>query len=210
MKVQNNMMKKQKIVAVMVVAMLLNFSLAGVTFADNQLVSPSGEVGLISQCTVTLPPKYTEELQSFLSFLDETFKNKSSDSSLTDIAIQRFTEYKRAIKAIFANLGPQAYALIDGKAGVDVDKTKTISSIAEIDAYSNCQKLTEEYIETGKQQMIDRIKGSATQKSATIMLEKYKAINMKLRELNVEIAKMYAMFMSFANKLPGFLRECVR
>lgn len=188
------MKKNKKILAGILVGLLCSWNVAGVAFAEG--------VGLISQCTVTLPPLYTNELNNFLSFLDQTFKNKSSNTSLTNIAIQRYAEYKRAIKAIFAQLGPQAYALVVN------DANKNITSVSEIEAYKSCQTITEQYIEKGKQQMMERIKTSATQKSATIMLEKYKAINMKLRDLNLQIAKMYAMFMSFANKLPGFLGKC--
>lgn len=176
--------------------LLCSMQLQGVTFAATE--------NLISQCEQTLPPKYKEELKDFLIFLDENFKNKSSDSSLSNIAIQRFGVYKKAIKSIFGTLGPQAYEVIES------DVENNITSFTEVNAYKSCQKITEDYIEFGKVAMMERIKSSSAQKSAAIMLEKYQAINMKLRELNIQISKMYALFMTFSNKLPGFLRECLR
>lgn len=204
------MIQKQKKLVGLLVGLLMMMQNTGLALASNQLIGNSGDIGLIAECATTLPPKYQKELQNFLIFLDETFKNKSSNTSLTNIAIQRYAQYKQAIRGIWANLGPAAYALVDGPAGIDVDAPKAIDSTAELAAYKKCQEITEEYIVQGKDQMMERIKSSSAQKSATVMLEKYKAINMKLRELNLQIAKMYGMFMTFANKFQGFLPKCVR
>ena len=143
-------------------------------------------------CEEVLVPVYDLELIEFLRFLENNFENKSSTTSLSNIAIARYSQYKKNLQSIYGQVTPGADA-----------------STAELAAYEQCSKLADGYLGLAKEKMIQHIKKTGADKKATIMVEKYKAINNQLRELNLEISKMYGFFMTFKAKLPGFLQQCV-
>lgn len=151
-------------------------------------------------CQQNIDPAFKLEQAEFLNFLNLNFQNKSSDSSLINIAISRYAEHKRNLKDLLAILQP------GGTEGTG----SSVLYADEVAAYSDCQKIMDAYIDTAKEEMIKHIRKNAAQKKTALMVEKYQAINDQLRELNVQIAKMYGLFMTFKEKLPGFLQECIR
>ena len=148
----------------------------------------------MSDCQSALVPIYDIELKQFLEFLDTNFQNKSSNSSLTDIAIARYQDFKENLNNLF------------GRVNVNDPNQGYLEAQK---AYSLCSDLKTQYFVEAKKMMIDHIKETAAVKTTTIMLEKYQAINSKLRDLNTSISQMYGYFMSFKNMLPGFVGECL-
>ncbi|MBD3360203.1 hypothetical protein GF366_00205 [Candidatus Peregrinibacteria bacterium] len=140
---------------------------------------------------------YDYETLSFLKFLEQHFQNKSSTSSLANIAIAKYSQYKNAINSIFAELAPEA-------SSEELDRYETAYS-----NYSKCIKITNTYIDLTKDILMMHIKNNTTQKKTTILLEKYHALNNRLRDLNMAVAEMYSFFATLNNKLPGFLKECI-
>lgn len=152
----------------------------------------------LGECQEKLVPIYDIEIMKFMKFLETNFQNKSSTSSLVNIAIARFSQYKRVLESEFAMLAPK-YSTSEG-----VKEYET-----EFAAYGRCKEITELYTNLAKEHMVRHIKNTSAQKKTTLLLEKFKAINSKLRDLNMEIAEMYSFFMTLRNKLPGFLKECL-
>lgn len=148
-------------------------------------------------CQQNIVPAFDLEQVEFFKFLETNFQNKSSDSSLINIAISRYAEHKRNLKDLLAILQPGG------------TETTTLYE-NEVAAYSDCQKTMDEYISLAKEKMIEHVRKNTAQKKTALMVEKYQAINDQLRELNLQIAKMYGLFMTFKEKLPGFLQECIR
>lgn len=175
----------------------------------------------ITECQNTLVPVYDLELMEFLRFLELNFQNKSANSSLTNIAIQRYSEFKRNIRQNFNSLQPGLTAYSDpipNVSDVIAEGLVPLSRLGsgfkgitqdEIAAYQACAQITDSYLDLAKSRMIEQIKNTNAQKRTTMMVEKYQAINTQLRELNSQIARMYGYFMTFKEKLPGFLQECV-
>lgn len=147
-------------------------------------------------CQEKLVPIYDVESMEFLKFLEQTFQNKSANSTLTNIAIARYAEYKKKLRDALAYLKIESSALVD------------IKSQAYL-SYLKCQEITNAYIDLGKERMIDYIRTNTAQKRASILAEKYQAIGNKLRDLNFEMAQMYGFFATFKDKSPGFLRQCI-
>lgn len=157
-----------------------------------------GEQRPASECQAFLKTAYDAEIADFLVFLESHFANKSSNSTLTNLAIVRYTELKKTIEAEFATILPEP-------SGSDDPST----AVSEFSAYEKCSEMTELYLRMAKEQMIRHIQASSAAKRTTIMLEKYQAINAQLNNLNFEISQMYAGFLTFKNKLPGFLSKCI-
>lgn len=151
----------------------------------------------LTLCKEKLVPIYDIETLNFFTFLETNFQNKSSDTSLINIAIARYSEYKDYLNSVFSNYTP---ALASGQ--------KIEEYEAQLDAYEFCYDITLSYMDLAKQQMIMHIKNNVAQKKTTILLEKYKAIGEKLRDLNTAIAEMYSLFVTFRKKLPFFIEDC--
>ena len=154
----------------------------------------------IANCRETLVPLYDIEAMQFLLFLEENFQNKASSSSLTNIAIARYIDYKNDILDVF-NEQVTPHVLRRGEANLHADESA---------AYEHCYEITDSYIDLMKQRMIMHIKDNNYQKKTIILVDKYKSINDGLADLNFAVAEMYGYFMTFRNKLPGFLTECIK
>lgn len=152
----------------------------------------------LSQCHTTLTNAFDLELAAFFMFLDEHFLNESFNSSLTNIAISRFAEFRTNIENIHNSLTPAA------------TEAGQLTNVEEIATLETCEGLKEEYIFQGRDKMVEHIKNKQAQKRTMIIVEKYKAINSGLRDMNIQIARMYSFFMAFNNRLPRFVSECVQ
>jgi len=148
----------------------------------------------MTQCRTALAPLFDLELKQFMEFLDTTFQNKSNNSSLTNLAIARYQGFKENLNQLFSQ--------------VSINNSDE-NIIAAQDAYALCANVKDEYFTQAKKVLIDHIKKTAAVKSASIMLEKYQAINSKLRDLNTAIVQMYGYFMTFKSVLPGFISKCI-
>lgn len=143
-------------------------------------------------CKEGLVPLYDIEIMSFMKWMDAHFKNASSTSSLMNTAITRYAEFKKELKSIFAKVSP----VYSG------ENIQTYDD--QFSSYSKCSAITDSYLELAKERLKQHIKANVAQKKTTMMLEKYQNINSKLRELNVKVAEMYSLFLTFKNKLPFF------
>jgi len=162
------------------------------SFSDDEEISANN-------CLQTLMPKFDSETLLFMQFLDQTFQNKSSTSSLVNIAIIRYREYKSVINGLMATVSV-----------ADSDANMVETNEENFKSYDLCQKYANSYIHSAKEIMIKRIKTTSSQKKATIFVEKYKSINDGLRKLHFSLSEMYSYFMTFKNKLPGFIcDQCI-
>lgn len=159
-----------------------------------QNISTSGFQG----CQETLIPLYDLEILEFLKFLEVNFLNKSANSTLVNIAIARYSEFKNDLEESFLKLQPQAE-----------DYTETQEYDAAYNGYNKCGQITKAYITLAKEMMVKYVKTNTTQKRTTMLLEKYQAISNRLRDMNNGLAQMYGFFLNFKNKLPGFLQKCI-
>ncbi|MBI4234931.1 hypothetical protein HY604_01380 [Candidatus Peregrinibacteria bacterium] len=147
-------------------------------------------------CQRTLVPIYDIEMLTFFKYLEETFENKSANTTMINLAITRFTRFKTALNNSFFDLKPL-----------------TSSEVKNYDAlfagYKLCGQIKDTYIALGKEKLIEHIKKNNAQKRTTMLLEKYKGINQRLRDYNQTIAEVYSGFVALNSKLPGFLRKCI-
>ncbi len=171
------------------------FLIQSVSYAEGE---PENLIDVM-ECDTKLPIKFDVETTKFLQFLDQHFQNKSSDSTLVNTAMARFYTYKKILQLEYAKIQPNVNA---------ESATEGEEALAQ---YAKCGEMTNAYIEKAKEKMMQRILDSNAQKKATIIVEKYKAINRQLGGLGVNMAYLYGYFKTFENKLPGFLgQECMK
>lgn len=192
------MFKKIKILAFLLILILNSLTVFAAADDEYKKIKEELEENIATQplteCRKALAPAFDIELYQFLQFLETNFQNKSSNSSLTNTAIARYRDYKRNLNRLFVQLKPKS----------DKETYETANQ-----NFLLCSKLKNSYFDMAKKSLIDHVKKTSAQKQTTILLEKYQAINARLRDLNLEISQMYGYFMTFFNKLPGFLQNCV-
>jgi hypothetical protein len=145
-------------------------------------------------CERALKPIFAIELKQFMEFLETNFQNKSSNTSLMNIAIARYQNFKENLNNYFAK--------------VDIGDPSQ-NFLQSQTAYTVCASLKNQAFLDAKKAMIDHIKKTTAAKTTTVLLEKYQSINSKLRDLNTSISQMYGFFMSFKAMLPGFVGKCL-
>ncbi len=153
-----------------------------------------------SQCDRTLTVSFDLELGAFFLFLEENFLNESATSSLTNIAISRYAEFKMRLEHIYGETASDP----------TIAPGDVLTGIEEARMFTSCAKLKDEYINLGKDRMIEHIKNNQAQKRTMIIVEKYKAINNRLADMNIMVARMYGSLMEFKNRLAFFSRECIQ
>lgn len=204
---------KTKTIKIQALFLSIFLSISNATFAEDtskydelkEKVSPlieelSGKVPEIalSDCLTVMDPLFQMETIEFLQFLDTHYSNKASTSSLNDIALMRYVEYKRNIKEHLLGLTPK-----------DEDETKTYKLIEEYEKYKVCEGLGSAYIQIARGKMIEYVRTNVYVKKATMVQESIIPINEEMRELLFSFTKMYSYFLTFKDKLPGFLSDCI-
>lgn len=188
-----------KFIATLLITFLMPLTALAGYSEDIALLKEKIGASAIGECHENLVQAYDLELTEFLIFLKTNFENKSANSTLVNIAIQRYSEYKIRLQDLFALL--KADVIIAG----DTNQYRR-----ELESYSNCKKVMDDYISLAKTKMIEHIKNTSSKKKTSIMMEKYEAINERLADLNLEMAHLYANFVQFKNKLPFYNKNCVK
>lgn len=155
---------------------------------------PTDSIPLCKQGLVTV---YDVEIMEFTKWIDGHFNSKSSTSSLVNTAVSKYAEFKQKLETTFAAVSP-TYSADQGVQSYD----KQFSS------YKICASITDSYLELAKKHLKKHIEGSVAKKKTIMLLEKYEKINEKLRDLNIKIAELYSLFVTFTNKLPFFTKNC--
>lgn len=215
-------LKTRKVVAMICICSIVTFLIPNVSYATAQDDINASKIIPVECKTILSSGKNAEgvqvegikgfepELKEFLEFLDANFKNKSSTSSLTDLAIARYSEYRTALrdqfkKLMIAGAKKATEEANDASDGWAFERVGTFDE--QVRNYAACEEMVNTYISLGRQEMLKHIKKSAAQKKTIMLLEKFKALNSKLRGLNMKIAEMYGLFATFKNKFPGFAKK---
>ncbi|PKL36619.1 hypothetical protein CVV38_01815 [Candidatus Peregrinibacteria bacterium HGW-Peregrinibacteria-1] len=151
----------------------------------------------LTNCINDLVPLYDIATVKFLSFLEENFQSKNANSILVDIALKRFVQYKQYLDEVVLLMEVQPS--FNGEA---------LQSYEEFSSLQQCVGLSKAYQDMVKAQMVSYIKANSSQKKTSALVEKYEALNSRMGEMNLEIAQMKGYFLSFKNRLPGFIKSC--
>lgn len=177
--------------------------------ASEMLVSPDEcKSVLVSGDPARKLKGFEPELKEFMEFLDTNFKNESSTSSLASLAIARYREYRDALRTQF-----KAVQKVGIEAVSDSDESAKVYTQNYQEAfakYAICSEMVETYISLGRQEMLKHVQKSAAQKKTIMLLEKYKTLNEKLKNLNMKIAEMAGLFATFRDKFPGYAINCMK
>jgi hypothetical protein len=131
------------------------------------------------------------QLKDFRSFITTNFQNKSSTSSLLEIAINRYKQLRTSLYNKYATYFPQEGALL---------LTEGIEPGA-------CMEIVDNTLALARRELSTRAMQTATVKKTTAILDKYQQINDKLGALNLTFLKMKGYLDTFSAKLPCYLAK---
>jgi hypothetical protein len=154
-----------------------------------------------AKCLNDLTAYAEPEFENYKTFMEGHFKNKSNTSSLMETAIQRYDQFKLNIMQKYQQLiGGQLILAINSGA----------SNTLQGDKLKDCEQLALKYIDDASKLLQMRASATSNVKKTSIFVEKYKQINNKLGSLDMEIMKMVTNISSFEQKLPCYLKTCVK
>ncbi|MCC7432880.1 hypothetical protein IT412_05165 [Candidatus Peregrinibacteria bacterium] len=154
-----------------------------------------------AKCATDLAAYADPEFENYKTFMENHFKNKSNTASLMDLAMQRYDQFKLNIMQKYqALVGSQLLLAVNSGAGNSAQAEKIVG----------CESLALDYINNASKILQMRAISTSNIKKTSIFVEKYKQINGKLRVMDQEVMKMVTNMSSFEQKLPCYLKTCVK
>jgi len=186
-------LKLNKIIVVFVSVVLLT---GGPVTRVSGIASAETSIYTFANCPEIMDTFMKWRIIEFGGFLDVHFASKENNSSLVEAAITGYREFKRLAQRELSKF--------------EISSSGLVYTETEFQNYDLCLNLTDKYIQDAKSMLKQKILTSGRVKQSTVLLEKYKAINKRLGEMNMLVAKIVASYETFYNKLPGYLRDCVK
>ena len=175
-----------------------------------------------------LDPIFLKFHGKFISFIDETFKNGASTTSLSNVAIAEYYNYRKRLRDtcglykyyITKKLYPKPDCAKNGAGNplcfpVEELGAETVykDGVAKFfypnneigDSYyvlQDCRNLLSSYEIKAADIMKKHMKANVIQKRAMILIEKLRAINGQMRDLSMKISQVYSYAKTFCSKLP--------
>jgi hypothetical protein len=148
-----------------------------------------------TQCITQMNAFIDEKFKGYGEFMENHFKNKSGTTYLLPDALLKYDEYKQNLM---------------NKLG-EFENTNNQNTGAnqqfQFQFLTECRKKTQESIDNARKMLVIRTETTSNIKKSTAILDKYKQINGKLRELNLQFLKVKANLGTFSQKLPCYLRK---
>ncbi|MFA6550191.1 MAG: hypothetical protein WCT36_02445 [Candidatus Gracilibacteria bacterium] len=186
--------------AVLIISIFgLNYAMNFAFAQDAPAQDPAQDTAITDTCLVGMK-KYFDgedgesgENKKFRNDIEANFKNKASNSSLLGPSVQRYEKYKQDAAAAYAAFAPQT------------GDNQTMALSEQNECYSEMQR----QIQDARKIIINDVKITTYKKKQTILIEKYDSISEKMRKLNISLAELKAFFMTFKDKIPGFIKTCI-
>jgi hypothetical protein len=172
---------------------------------DTPITSVQGDSATVNTitpevCVFELTKFADPEFEKYRTFMEDNFKNKSRTSSLLELGIQRYDQFKADIRAKLETLVGQS---------ISVAAASNATNAVQLPGLFSCEAKAQEYLDDASKMLEMRAVTTSSIKKASIFVEKYKQINGKLRSLNLDIMKMVTNITAFEQKLPCYLKTCI-
>jgi len=154
---------------------------------------PANEAQLETECQTKINEFVDVKFKEFQGKMENHFKSKDSTTSLLDDAILEYENYKKS--------------LYDELYKFENDHNPGASQDYQLNFLTNCRSTVEKSIQDARIMLGDRAETTSGIKKTTAFLEKYKEINGKLRNLDMEFIKMQTNLATFAQKLPCYIKK---
>lgn len=176
----------------MVCVMFVFFSIYFGAMAQENNQNQEGETKDII-CVIEMKPFLKEKSEEFAKYLTQHFQNKSVNSSLLYLALERFQEYKSDLNEEFRTYYPQA-------------GLPQYSESADLLA---CHNQMNEEIKIMEALLEKFYLETSSVKTTSTHMSKLKNINEKLDQLNRGVTQLYGNWASLEKKIPCYVSSCI-
>ncbi len=187
-----NMFNLKKIVWPAIASLLIGISLLiliPVGLAEEE------EFTVETLCREKVLPVLQEEYKLLETWMEQHFLNASSNRELLTQAVQRLKQFERKTFAHFN----EVFVIPPGETSVDAAKAYERCSDILFDAQSQTRDILKSSV----------VSNTQVKKNIQI-IQKYKAINSKLKALNNEMGFLQGYLNQLNSKVPCYLQQCVR
>jgi hypothetical protein len=144
-------------------------------------------------CEKEMKPIIDSKSKEFRDYLTQHFQNKSTNTSLLDLALKRFELYKKELREKFNSFYPQS--------GYELN-TEVQDTLA-------CYKQMQNEIQISEGLMKKYFTQTSNIKTSSAVMEKLKAINKKLDKLSTAVTQMYGKWETFKNNVTCIIENCI-
>ncbi len=145
------------------------------------------------KCTEEMKPFIKEKSAEFRAYLNEHFQNKSTNTSLLDLALKRFDVYKKDLRTKYESYFPQA----------------GFTLYSETQKKLSCAKQMNDEIRIMEELLKSYYKQTSNIKTSTAFMTKLQQINKKLDQLSLEVTQMLGKWNSLKSRIPCFIKKCL-
>ena len=157
--------------------------------------SSSEDPSTTYDCLEILLPYLTDADAEFAELLGSSVTSEEPSSEIVDLMIEKYKEYLANIETTFDEAtAPQ--------------ESQQISEVTE--RLGTCQSKVEEHIEANEQIMQAEITSSCYAKKTTALLDEYKWINERLRDMQETVGYIGGYLTTVDGQLSGFTKTCVK
>ena len=153
-----------------------------------------------SVCVYELTKFADPEFESYKTFMETNFLNKSKTNDLLELGMKRYEKFKADISGMLQLLISSTLSTAAGSGA---------SNAVQLPGLAECEAKASEYINNAGKMLEMRAVSTSNIKQATLFVEKYKQINGKLGSLNMDMMKMVSNIATFEQKLPCYLKSCI-
>lgn len=146
-----------------------------------------------TQCTTEMKPYIQGKSSELRTYFKTHFASKKTNTSLLELAVKRFDEYKRDLNAKYKTYYPQS--------GLEIYS----ESLDTIKCYNQIKKETDLMEKLLRSYFVQ----TAEVKKSSAIMEKMKQINKKMDELMKNVLQMYGKLLTLKGRIPCFVKECV-
>lgn len=148
-----------------------------------------------NKCESEIKDVSVKQLKGFLDFLETNFQNKSSTSSLLNLAFAKYRVMRRELFNTYKKYYPRQGA----------------SQIITGTEPAACLKIINDTLEDARILLRKHAVKTSGVKKSTVLIEKYKSINDLLGALHQQFVLLKGYLDTFASKLPCYVKkECIK
>lgn len=142
-------------------------------------------------CIDGMTPFIAQQTASYYGFLEQTFQNKDSSSSLVDTSVEKYREFRKSLINKWYTYFPQGGQFF---------------SIANLEP-GQCMAMIDQALSEARRAIQEKATTTAVVKQTSALLEKYQSLNSELRDLADTMVKFKANLDVFTNKVACFVKS---
>lgn len=146
-------------------------------------------------CDTAVMAYLSEADPALEEFFTQVLTSEEQNSDLVDLVL----ETKKAYEVAAQEALDGTLATASGKSLVDVT-----------DKIAECQEIIAEHMEASERVLITQVASSSAGKKTTALLDEYKWLNEKLRDMSTDVAYVNAYLKKMSDMFPGFVKQCLK